>query len=190
MIKIRKDNSTGTSPGANSNKNTQILVGTLLLSSSAFLNLVLLVSAVWLVYRLRSGNRRTLPLQPYKMMQGTNLRSFTYKELEEATDNFKEELGKGAFSTVYKGVSVSDSDNKSFIAVKRLNKMVSEGEQEFHAELSSIGKTNHENLVQLLGFCDEGQHRVLVYEYMRNGSLAGCLFGNSRPSWYKRAQIA
>ncbi|GLT59523.1 hypothetical protein SLA2020_323360 [Shorea laevis] len=56
--------------------------------------------------------------------------------------------------------------------------------------MSAIGKTNHKNLVQLLGFCNEGQHQLLVYEYMSNGSLASYLFGNPRPSWYRRTQIA
>ncbi|GLT49776.1 hypothetical protein SLA2020_233100 [Shorea laevis] len=188
LIKIRKDNSTNTS-GESSNKehqSTLILIGTLLLSSSAFLNLVLLITTLWVVSRLNSRKRRTL--QPYAATQGMSLRSFTYKELEEATKNFKEELGRGAFSTVYKGVL--DIDNKNFIAVKRLDKMVTEGEQEFQAEMSAIGKTNHKNLAQLLGFCNEGEHRLLVYEYTSNGSLASYLFGNSRPSWYRRTQLA
>jgi len=53
-----------------------------------------------------------------------------------------------------------------------------------------IGRTNHKNLVQLVGFCNEGQHRLLVYEYMSNGALANFLFGDSRPSWHRRMQIA
>ncbi|KAF8036585.1 hypothetical protein BT93_C2340 [Corymbia citriodora subsp. variegata] len=51
-------------------------------------------------------------------------------------------------------------------------------------------KTNHKNLVQLLGYCNEGQHRLLVYEFMSNGTLANFLFGASRPSWYRRIEIA
>ncbi|GKV48684.1 hypothetical protein SLEP1_g55488 [Rubroshorea leprosula] len=68
--------------------------------------------------------------------------------------------------------------------------MVIDSEQEFQVEISAIGKTNHKNLVQLLGFCNEGQRWLLVYEYMSNGSLASYLFGNSRPRWYRRTQIA
>jgi len=56
--------------------------------------------------------------------------------------------------------------------------------------VSAIGRTNHRNLVQLLGFCNEEQHRLLVYEFMSNGSLASFLFGVSRPYWYQRIQIA
>ena len=53
-----------------------------------------------------------------------------------------------------------------------------------------IGQTHHKNLVRLLGYCDEGKHRLLVYEYMSNGSLATFLFGISRPHWNQRVQIS
>ena len=65
-----------------------------------------------------------------------------------------------------------------------------EGEGEFEAEVSAIGRTNHRNLVQLLGFCNEGDHRLLVYEFMSKGSLASFLFGTERPSWNQRMKIA
>ncbi|KAF8036586.1 hypothetical protein BT93_C2341 [Corymbia citriodora subsp. variegata] len=116
------------------------------------------------------------------------MRTFTYQELQEATDGFKEELGRGAFGTVYKGVLGSEDTN--FVAVKVLATRTGESEKEFEREVSAIGQTNHKNLVQLLGFCNEGQHRLLVYEFMSNGSLADFLFGSSRPSWYKRVEIA
>ncbi|KAM1855402.1 hypothetical protein ACFX14_005755 [Malus domestica] len=112
---------------------------------------------------------------------GNNLKSFTYMELKGATNGFKQELGRGAFATVFKGVLASE-DGKH-VAVKRLDTMVRENDLEFKAEVRAIGRTNHKNLVQLLGFCNEGQHRILVYEFMSNGSLASFLFGESRPSW-------
>nr|XP_029116572.1 G-type lectin S-receptor-like serine/threonine-protein kinase LECRK1 [Elaeis guineensis] len=77
-----------------------------------------------------------------------------------------------------------------FIAVKQLKKFVQEGEKEFKTEMKAIGRTHHRNLVQLLGYCDEGQHRLLVYEFMTNGSLARFLFGSKKPSWDKRMDIA
>ncbi|XP_024156309.1 G-type lectin S-receptor-like serine/threonine-protein kinase LECRK3 [Rosa chinensis] len=126
------------------------------------------------------------PLNP--VVQGMNLKCFTFMELKEATNGFEEELGRGAFATVFKGVLASD--NGKFIAVKRLNTVVKENDLEFKAEVSAIGGTNHRNLVQLLGFCNEGQHQLLVYEYMSNGSLASFLFGESRPNWNTRKKIA
>ncbi|KAH7862367.1 hypothetical protein Vadar_003805 [Vaccinium darrowii] len=82
----------------------------------------------------------------------TNIRSFTYKDLRDATDDFREELGRGAFGTVYKGTISSPSSSKE-VAVKKLDKL-------------------------------------LVYEYMSNGTLASFVFGISKPDWNKRIQMA
>uniref|UniRef100_A0A7N2LBX4 Receptor-like serine/threonine-protein kinase n=1 Tax=Quercus lobata TaxID=97700 RepID=A0A7N2LBX4_QUELO len=163
-----------------------IVVLAVLLGSSAFLNIIFfLASSVAIIYLYHK--KLNLP-RNIDSTFATNVRSYTYKELEEATRGFKQILGKGAFGTVYKGVLASDS--KRFVAVKKLDKMVEEGEKEFKTEVSVIGQTHHKNLVQLRGYCDEGQHRLLVYEYMSNGSLATFLFGISRPHWDQRVQIA
>ncbi|KAL4596583.1 hypothetical protein ACB092_12G173100 [Castanea dentata] len=121
-----------------------------------------------------------------------SLHSFSYNELENATDGFKENgfkevLGEGSFGSVYKGY-VSEA-NKT-IVVKRLEKLVEEGEREFQAEMTAIGRTHHRNLVQLLGFCIEGSRKLLVYEYISNGSLADLLFkAKKRPIWKERVRI-
>ncbi|TYH75647.1 hypothetical protein ES332_D04G034100v1 [Gossypium tomentosum] len=101
------------------------------------------------------------------------LTSFSYNELKRATNGFKEELGR------------------NLIAVKRLEKFVEEGEREFQAEMRAIGRAHHKNLVRLLGYCAEDSKRVLVYEYMGNGSLADLLFkSRQRPDWDERTRIA
>ncbi|XP_076894559.1 G-type lectin S-receptor-like serine/threonine-protein kinase LECRK1 isoform X1 [Bidens hawaiensis] len=117
------------------------------------------------------------------------LRSYTYSELKRATNGFKQELGRGSFGKVYKG---SIYKGKKLIAVKRLEKVVDEGEREFRAEMQVIGKTHHKNLVRLLGYCAEGKtQRLLVYEYMSNGTLADWLFKSERLlGWSERVQIA
>ncbi|KAL9459409.1 hypothetical protein AB3S75_002750 [Citrus x aurantiifolia] len=117
------------------------------------------------------------------------LRSFSYSELKRATNGFREELGKGSFGAVYKGTL---HKGEYLVAVKRLEKMVNDGEREFRAEMHAIGRTHHKNLVRLLGYCTEDSKRLLVYEYMRNGSLADVLFqGNERaPAWKERVRIA
>ncbi|MQM08135.1 hypothetical protein Taro_040990 [Colocasia esculenta] len=116
------------------------------------------------------------------------LRAFSYEQLEGATANFTEELGKGSFGTVFKGTL-----GEKLIAVKRLDGRVSTDDQEmeFHREVRAIGKTHHRNLVQLLGYCNEGSRRLLVYEYMRLGSLDNLLFKEeARPRWKERLVIA
>ncbi|KAG6660756.1 G-type lectin S-receptor-like serine/threonine-protein kinase LECRK3 [Carya illinoinensis] len=116
------------------------------------------------------------------------LRRFTYLELEKATDGFKEEVGRGSFGTVYKGAILN---GQKVVAVKRLEKVLAEGEIEFQTEMKVIGRTHHRNLVCLLGYCHEGTHRLLVYEYMSNGSLANILFTpEKQPCWEERMGIA
>ncbi|XP_054824018.1 G-type lectin S-receptor-like serine/threonine-protein kinase LECRK1 [Prosopis cineraria] len=118
----------------------------------------------------------------------TNIHSFTYKALKKATHDFNEEVGKGSFGIVYKGTLRSITNN--VVAVKRLDRLVQEREKEFMNELSVIRKSCHKNLVQLIGFCDEGVHRLLVYEFMSNDTLADILFGNLKPNWDLRVNFA
>ncbi|THG14750.1 G-type lectin S-receptor-like serine/threonine-protein kinase LECRK3 [Camellia sinensis] len=118
------------------------------------------------------------------------LRTFIFAELEQVTNGFNQELGRGAFGTVFKGFI---SDNQKDVAVKRLEKVLTEGEHEFQTEIRVIGRTHHRNLVRLIGYCLEGPNRLLVYEYMSNGSLADFLFtpeNENRPDWDERIGIA
>ncbi|KAB5565161.1 hypothetical protein DKX38_005215 [Salix brachista] len=112
----------------------------------------------------------------------------TAKKSDRSLGGFDEEVGRGAFGPVYKGVL--GGEDKQIIAVKKLEKMAGEGKTEFKTEVKVIGRTNHKNLVQLVGFYNEGQHRLLVYEYMSSGSLSNYIFGDSRPNWHRRMQIA
>ncbi|KAI6679263.1 hypothetical protein NL676_033144 [Syzygium grande] len=182
LVKVRIHNTTSkcTANGQKKNKNTTLMIiGSVLLSSSVFVNLLLLL-ITYLIYRSFRSRDSKLS-RPVQINQATGTQTFTYQELQQATDGFKEEL-------VYKGVVGSKETN--FVAVKVLETRTGESEKKFEREVSAIAQTNHKNLVQLLGFCNEGQHRLLVYEFMSNGSLAHFLFGASRPSWYKRVEIA
>ncbi|CAM6013264.1 unnamed protein product [Sphagnum balticum] len=93
---------------------------------------------------------------------------FSYKELMIATSNFSKKLGKGGFGSVYEGKITT---NTRRVAVKQLED-IGQGTKEFRAEVATIGNISHVNLVPLRGFCMEGtRHRLLVYEFMPNGSL-------------------
>ncbi|KAM1697510.1 hypothetical protein ACFX2K_029104 [Malus domestica] len=189
LIKVRKDNYTLIPEVPNTKKkdrSTLILIGSVLLSSSGFLNLIFLLTTYLVVSRI--SYRKTKLIQPYRVISDMNLRHFTYEELKKATNEFEEELGRGTSAIVFKGVLAPD--NGKSVAVKSLVAKVGENDLEFKAEVSAIGRTNHRNLVQLLGFCYEGEHQMLVYEFMSNGSLASFLFGELRPSWCQRRQIA
>ncbi|GMP51663.1 hypothetical protein CsSME_00017807 [Camellia sinensis var. sinensis] len=132
--------------------------------------------------------KRLLQYGNLSISEELTLHLFSYSELRKATNGFKEELGKGSFGAVYKGTLCR---GKRLIAVKRLQKVVEEGEREFQAEMRAIGTKHHRNLVRLLGYCIDGSKRLLVYEYMSNGSLADLLFKSKRrPDCDERIRIA
>ena len=125
-----------------------ILLGTYVFFN--FFSVAAISLVVFLLWQGKLSNfSKIVPVKDLDM----NLRSFTYEDLEEATGGFKEELGKGSFGTVYKGVLAS-SHNK-YVAVRKLDKMVKEDEREFKTDVTVIGQTYHKNLVQLLGYCGE-----------------------------------
>ncbi|KAI3701016.1 hypothetical protein L2E82_45658 [Cichorium intybus] len=124
-----------------------------------------------------------------KLFEDVGPRAFSYAELERTTDGFKEELGRGSFGIVYKGIIQS---SMKMVAVKKLKKeLAQEGEKEFQTEMKVIGRTHHRNLTRLLGYCCEGPERLLVFEYMTRGSLADILFDSKRkPCWTERIKMA
>ncbi|PKA57660.1 G-type lectin S-receptor-like serine/threonine-protein kinase [Apostasia shenzhenica] len=113
---------------------------------------------------------------------------FSFKELQRTTKNFKEKLGAGGFGAVYKGVLA----NRTVVAVKQLEG-IEQGEKQFRMEVATISSTHHLNLVRLIGFCSEGRHRLLVYEFMKNGSLDNFIFfsgDSAKLNWAMRYKIA
>ncbi|KAK7282745.1 hypothetical protein RIF29_11767 [Crotalaria pallida] len=114
-------------------------------------------------------------------------RRFDYEELEEATENFKTLIGSGGFGSVYKGIL---SDN-TVVAVKKIINIGVQGKKDFCSEIAVIGNIYHVNLVKLKGFCAQGRHRLLVYEYMNRGSLDRTLFGTGPVlEWQERTEVA
>ncbi|CAF1710953.1 unnamed protein product, partial [Brassica napus] len=104
----------------------------------------------------------------------SNKRSFTYEEVTVMTNNFERTLGEGGFGVVYHG----NLNGNEQVAVKVLSQSSAQGYKQFKAEVDLLLRVHHINLVSLVGYCDEGQHLVLVYEYMSNGNLKQHLSGN------------
>uniref|UniRef100_A0A7C9B0U3 Receptor-like serine/threonine-protein kinase n=1 Tax=Opuntia streptacantha TaxID=393608 RepID=A0A7C9B0U3_OPUST len=156
------------------------------------LGLILVEGSLWWCCCRKSPDFRGLSGQ-YALLEyasGAPVQ-FSYKQLNQATSGFKEKLGEGGFGAVYKGVLA----NRTFAAVKQLEG-IEQGEKQFRMEVATISSTHHLNLVRLIGFCSEGRHRLLVYEYMKNGSLDSFLFANEKTetgkllSWEQRFNIA
>ncbi|KAL3725717.1 hypothetical protein ACJRO7_030704 [Eucalyptus globulus] len=101
---------------------------------------------------------------------------FTFRELASATKNFRPEylLGEGGFSRVYKG-TLQDSGQE--VAIKQLDRNGLHENKEFLDEVTTLSLVRHDNLVNLLGYCADGDQRLLVYEYMPGGTMEDHLLG-------------
>ncbi|XP_047975382.1 receptor like protein kinase S.2-like isoform X2 [Salvia hispanica] len=120
-------------------------------------------------------------------------RRFSLAEINLATKDFSREhvIGKGGFGEVYRGFIDNGS---SVVAIKRCaGSDSSQGQTEFAAEIETLSKFRHRNLVSLIGYCDEDGEMILVYDYMLNGTLADRLHKNSEGgstlSWIERLKI-
>ncbi|KAL5166862.1 putative serine/threonine-protein kinase PBL8 [Glycine soja] len=127
----------------------------------------------------------------------THVIAFTLYELETITKSFRGDyiLGEGGFGTVYKGYideNVRVGLKSLPVAVKVLNKEGLQGHREWLTEVNFLGQLRHPNLVKLIGYCCEDDHRLLVYEFMFRGSLENHLFRKATVplSWATRMMIA
>ncbi|KAK6778618.1 hypothetical protein RDI58_025336 [Solanum bulbocastanum] len=142
------------------------------------------------------------PRSEGEILQSSNLRSFTFSELQSATRNFRPDsvVGEGGFGSVFKGwvdehtLAASKPGTGIVIAVKKLNQEGWQGHREWLAEINYLGQLHHPNLVNLIGYCLEEDHRLLVYEFMPKGSMENHLFRRGsyyQPlSWSLRMKVA
>ncbi|PKA63235.1 Protein kinase APK1A, chloroplastic [Apostasia shenzhenica] len=137
-----------------------------------------------------------------EILLSTNVKRFSFSELKNATRNFRPDsvLGEGGFGSVFKGwidehaLTATKAGIGMVIAVKRLNLDGFQGHREWLAEVNYLGQLHHPNLVKLIGYCLEDEHRLLVYEFMPRGSLENHLFRRGsyfQPlSWNLRMKVA
>ncbi|XP_074357593.1 G-type lectin S-receptor-like serine/threonine-protein kinase SD2-5 [Apium graveolens] len=190
-IKISStDGNGGDSSGSGSSKKHVVIVAVIVIMTT----LVILVLLFAGVRYFKKSN--VLPESPKENSEEDNFLEsisgmpvrFSYKDLQVATKDFSAILGRGGFGSVYEGV-LKDGTR---LAVKQLEGL-GQGKKEFQAEVSIIGSIHHLHLVRLKGFCAEGTHKLLVYEFMANNSLDKWLFKRNKAEmldWDTRYNIA
>ncbi|EOY03831.1 Serine/threonine-protein kinase PBS1 isoform 3 [Theobroma cacao] len=110
----------------------------------------------------------------------SGLPKYSYKDVQKATQTFTTILGEGSFGPVYKATMPTGG----VVAVKVLASNSHQGEKEFHTEVCLLGRLHHRNLVNLVGYCVDKGQRMLIYEFMSNGSLANILYSEGQSlSW-------
>ncbi|XP_073008176.1 receptor-like protein kinase At3g21340 isoform X2 [Typha latifolia] len=200
LLTLRTDNGTskcnnGLSPD-NISKKKKITTPVIVVIS--IVPLVLLAVALSTLCILRRRSQDALPLieeVPERKMdvQDHQLqfesKQFTYMQLANITNKFERIIGNGGFGTVYHGY-LEDSTE---VAVKLLSETSGQGRKEFLAEAQNLTMVHHKNLVTLVGYCNDGEHLALVYEYMAQGSLYDYLRGRTGHdralSWRERLHI-
>ncbi|KAL1206779.1 L-type lectin-domain containing receptor kinase VI.2 [Cardamine amara subsp. amara] len=164
---------------------SQIIV--LIVSLSAVMLIMLVLLFFFVMYKKRLKQEEIL--EDWEIDHPRRLR---YRDLYVATDGFKEMgiIGTGGFGTVFKG----KLPNSVLIAVKKITPNSMQGVREFVAEIESLGRLKHKNLVNLQGWCKHKSDLLLVYDYIPNGSLDTLLYSVPRRSgavlsWNVRFQI-
>ncbi|XWS15625.1 hypothetical protein CRYUN_Cryun34aG0017500 [Craigia yunnanensis] len=167
--------SSPTSTGENGNNTTRTVI---IVIASIVGVLILIVISIF-IFKRRRKTPKKLKVTADEITGAESLQ-FDFDSILVATNNFSNKLGQGGFGAVYKG----QLPNGQEIAVKRLSKESGQGDLEFKNEVVIVAKFQHLNLVRLLGFCLEGQEKILIYEFVPNTSLDHFIFDPT-----KRAQL-
>ncbi|XP_010276640.1 PREDICTED: L-type lectin-domain containing receptor kinase V.9-like [Nelumbo nucifera] len=156
--------------------------------SLPFAGVVVGLLLAWLIVFIVRKIKYKEVLEDWEVQYGPH--RFSYRNLFLATNGFKDKefLGRGGFGRVYKGVLPK---SKIQVAVKRISHDSTQGMREFIAEIATIGRLRHPNLVRLQGYCRRKGELLLVYDFMSNGSLDKFIFDQPKLTlnWEQRFKI-
>ncbi|KAJ4749617.1 Leucine-rich repeat protein kinase family protein [Rhynchospora pubera] len=151
---------------------------------------VVLILASAGILIIRKFRRSGSYMKPSKIPENMENHQFTYRDLEQITNNFQQEIGRGGFGVVYSGCLVDGTQ----VAVKMQRDRSTQEVNDFMVEAQHLERIHHRNLVSLIGYCNDENCLALVLEYMSEGSLQDHLRGRAgggQPlTWRKRIQIA
>ncbi|XP_034891374.1 leucine-rich repeat receptor protein kinase HPCA1 isoform X2 [Populus alba] len=161
--------------------------------------LLLLLAGVY-AYRLKKRRERACKHKNHfayldlknsdRVPQLKGARCFSFDEITKSTNNFSEanHIGSGGYGMVYRGMLPTGQ----LIAIKRCRQGSVQGGHEFNAEIEVLSRVHHKNVVNLVGFCFERGEQMLIYEFVRNGSLRDSLSGSSGIwlDWRRRLKVA
>nr|XP_043635726.1 senescence-induced receptor-like serine/threonine-protein kinase [Erigeron canadensis] len=166
--------------GSCKNKRSRVLIGVIAAISVIFV-LLIVFSVIWTIKKCQ-----TKDLVTREEAFRTRNQKFTYSEVKSITNNFKTQIGIGGFGEVFQG-SIGNME----VAVKILLESSKQGYKEFLAEVKILMDVRHKNITPLIGYCDDKNHKAIIYEYMANGNLGTHLFDASPNvlSWERRLQI-
>ncbi|GMN27469.1 hypothetical protein TIFTF001_001659 [Ficus carica] len=161
---------------------------------AAFGLLTTFILLIWCLKKRKKADKanKANPLTRLGSLEPKN-RQFSFSEILTITNNFERVIGKGGFGTVYHGYL-----NDTQVAVKMLSPTLAQGNKEFQADVvvflvvKLLLRVHHRNLTSLVGYCNEGTHMGVVYEYMANGNLGKHLADKSAYvlTWEERLRIA
>ncbi|XP_009137330.1 cysteine-rich receptor-like protein kinase 11 isoform X1 [Brassica rapa] len=180
----------GDSANTNDNNSKGISAGIVVAITVPTVVVVFMLVALGFVLCLKRPSLQILEHESDSDVSTTNSLQFQYKTVEAATNKFSvnNKLGEGRFGDVYKG----KFPNGTEVAVKRLYEMSGKDTRKFRNEVVLVSKLQHKNLVRLLGFCLQGEEKILIYEFLPNKSLDYYLFDPEKQGqldWTRRNKI-
>ncbi|XP_031482443.2 probable LRR receptor-like serine/threonine-protein kinase At1g05700 isoform X2 [Nymphaea colorata] len=154
--------------------------------SAALLFLLLASSIIFVKTKKRNppGEKAYSGSSKGSVDKNTGCQVFTYSEVVAITINFKQKIGQGGFGSVYLG-HLQGQD----VAVKMISHKSKQGSKEFYTEVALLSRVHHRNLVHFIGYCDEDENMILLYEFLSSGNLGQAL-SEVDLDWNRRLQIA